>query len=115
MKLKQVNIIMLPSNKEEYAPTDAQFFIDYLTIIGVKKPTLTCQRGMSGMRLENRQHLYFVTNDLIQMDDWFIDDANQVRQAVTSDETYWKMRTNYHKIVATTNEELKLPHIFHLL
>ena len=55
------------------------------------------------------QHLYFTTDDEIKEGDWYIDDCNLIRQAVTSDKDYWDRRPTYKKIVATTDKSLGLP------
>ena len=52
------------------------------------------------------QHLYFLSSDKICEGDWYIDDCNQVRQSVTSDEEYWSVRQDYKKIIATTDKSL---------
>lgn len=55
------------------------------------------------------QHLYFTTDEEIKEGDWYIDDCNLIRQAVTSDKDYWDRRPTYKKIVATTDKSLGLP------
>ena len=56
--------------------------------------------------LSGNQHLYITTDEEIKEGDWYIDDANQVRQAVTSDLEYWETRKEYKKIIATTDKSL---------
>lgn len=56
------------------------------------------------------QNLYFLANDEpMRIDDWYIDDTNTIRQAVTDDKDYWSRRKDYWKIVATTDKSLNLP------
>src|SRR5690606_23945131 len=54
------------------------------------------------------QHLYILSYEDIQVGDFYIDDCNLIRQAITSDKDYWASRPDYKKIIATTNEELRL-------
>jgi hypothetical protein len=53
--------------------------------------------------------LYITSDEPIVESDWYIDDANTVRQAVTSDSDYWERRPEYKKIIATTDTSLGLP------
>jgi hypothetical protein len=55
------------------------------------------------------QHLYFTSDEPIQDCDWYIDDCNQIRKSFTSDKEYWKPRTSYKKIIASTDPALGLP------
>lgn len=48
-------------------------------------------------------------NEKIEEGDWYIDDCDKVRQAVTSDKDYWNARPDYHKIIASTDKSLDLP------
>jgi len=57
------------------------------------------------------QHLYLVSNREINVDDWYIDDRNNVRQAVVDDKEYWKARVNYRKIESTTDVSLNIKKI----
>jgi hypothetical protein len=57
------------------------------------------------------QHLYFTSDEPIQDCDWYIDDCNQIRKSFTSDKEYWKPRTSYKKIIASTDPALGLPAI----
>jgi hypothetical protein len=58
------------------------------------------------------QHLYLISLDLDEKIEesgcWYIDDTNTVRKSVTSDKDYWKKRSGYHKIIASTDESLLL-------
>ena len=40
------------------------------------------------------------------MDDWYLDDTNSVRQAITECESYWTHRKKYQKIILTTDQDL---------
>lgn len=53
--------------------------------------------------------LYFTTDSEIKEGDWYIDDCNLIRQAVTSDKDYWDRRPTYKKIVTSTDKSLGLP------
>lgn len=54
------------------------------------------------------QHLYFLSDDEIKEGDWYVDDTNTIRKAITSDPDYWKVRPKYKKIIATTDTSLKI-------
>jgi len=54
------------------------------------------------------QHLYITSNDEIKEGDWYIDDTDAVRKSVTCDKDYWSRRTDYKKIIATTDKSLGL-------
>ena len=57
------------------------------------------------------QYLYFLSDKKIKKDDWYIDDSNSIRQAITSDEDYWERRKGDKKIIATNNPYLKIKEI----
>ena len=57
------------------------------------------------------QYLYFLSDEKIKKDDWYIDDSNSIRQAITSDEDYWERRKGDKKIIATNNPYLKIKEI----
>ena len=52
------------------------------------------------------QHIYITSNEEIKMDDWYLDDTNSVRQAITECESYWTHRKKYQKIILTTDQDL---------
>ena len=52
------------------------------------------------------QYLYIISDDEIKMDDWYLDDTNSVRQAITECESYWTHRKKYQKIILTTDQDL---------
>ena len=52
------------------------------------------------------QHLYFLSDRKIEIDDWYLDDRKQRRQCVVDDAEYWATRTSYKKIEATTDAYL---------
>ncbi len=54
------------------------------------------------------QHLYIIGEEPIKTGDWYTDDVNAIRKAVTSDPSYWKTRKDYMKIIASTNESLAI-------
>jgi hypothetical protein len=54
----------------------------------------------------NTQNIYITSNEEIKIDDWYLDDVNSVRQAITECESYWTHRKNYHKIILTTDQDL---------
>jgi hypothetical protein len=52
------------------------------------------------------QNIYITSNEEIKMDDWYLDDTNSVRQAITECESYWTHRKDYQKITLTTDQDL---------
>ena len=52
------------------------------------------------------QHIYITNSEEIKMDDWYLDDTNSVRQAITECESYWTHRKKYQKIILTTDKDL---------
>ena len=54
----------------------------------------------------NSQHIYITSDEEIKMDDWYLDDTNSVRQAITECESYWTHRKKYQKIILTDNKDL---------
>jgi hypothetical protein len=59
----------------------------------------------SGSHWEN-QNIYITSDEEIKMDDWYLDDTNSVRQAITECESYWTHRKKYQKIILTTDVDL---------
>jgi hypothetical protein len=59
----------------------------------------------SGSHWEN-QHIYITSDDEIKTDNWYLDDTNSVRQAITECESYWTHRKKYQKIILTTDASL---------
>jgi hypothetical protein len=51
-------------------------------------------------------NIYITSDEEIKMDDWYLDDTNSVRQAITECESYWTHRKKYQKIILTTDEDL---------
>ena len=56
--------------------------------------------------IEGKQHIYITSDEEIKMDDWYLDDTNSVRQAITECESYWTHRKKYQKIILTTDQDL---------
>jgi hypothetical protein len=52
------------------------------------------------------KHIYITSDKEIKMDDWYLDDTNSVRQAITECESYWTHRKKYQKIILTTDPDL---------
>jgi hypothetical protein len=52
------------------------------------------------------QNIYLTNDEKIKMDDWYLDDTNSVRQAITECESYWTHRKDYQKITLTTDIDL---------
>lgn len=50
-------------------------------------------------------HYIIVDDSEIKMDDWYLDDTNTARQAITECESYWTHRKNYKKITHSTRPE----------
>lgn len=57
------------------------------------------------------QFLYMVSDNEINIGDWYIDDSNTVRQSITSDKDYWAVRKDYKKIEATSDSSLGLEEV----
>ncbi len=51
-------------------------------------------------------NIYITSDEEIKMDDWYLDDTNSVRQAITECESYWTHRKKYQKIILTTDQSL---------
>jgi len=51
-------------------------------------------------------NIYITSEEAIKMDDWYLDDTNSVRQAITECESYWTHRKKYQKIILTTDPQL---------
>lgn len=103
MKLKR-NVVMLPTN--EKASTNGLVInpftnkIEYNDIVIKKGAKYYTDVAFT------YNHLYITSDEKIKEGDWYIDDTNAVRQSVTSDDIYWKSRTDYKKIIATTDKSL---------
>ena len=52
------------------------------------------------------KHIYITSDDEIKTDNWYLDDTNSVRQAITECESYWTHRKKYQKIILTTDQDL---------
>ena len=52
------------------------------------------------------KNIYITSDEEIKMDDWYLDDTNSVRQAITECESYWTHRKKYQKIILTTDQDL---------
>ena len=101
MKLKR-QVVMLATNQR------ANLFINKMNGRLLYDNDSTLDRVLpSG----SYQHLYILSDEPIKEDDWYIDDTDAVRQAVTSDADYWSRRKGYKKIVAATDKSLLLPAI----
>jgi hypothetical protein len=55
---------------------------------------------------DSEVNIYITSNEEIKMDDWYLDDTNSVRQAITECESYWTHRKKYQKIILTTDPSL---------
>lgn len=103
MEVKRVRakVIMLPTeNKQDNIPL-------HLGVDG--KLRCNYSNRYANVLVEKAQHLYFTTDEEIKEGDWYIDDCNLIRQAVTSDKDYWDRRPTYKKIVTSTDKSLGLP------
>jgi hypothetical protein len=55
---------------------------------------------------------YYVSDEKIKLDEFYIDDTNAIRTATTECETYWTTRKSYKKVIATNNpSSIKLPKV----
>jgi hypothetical protein len=88
------NIHLLPTDKPSRLYKTANFL-------------LLDSKAMPNNTLETKnQNIYITSDDEIKMDDWYLDDTNSVRQAITECESYWTHRKKYQKIILTTDPEL---------
>lgn len=46
------------------------------------------------------QQLFITDDKLCEKGDWYLDDTNQIRQAITDDPDYWAVRNDYCHIIA---------------
>ena len=99
--LKRAKVVMLPAN--EKAPSNILLWEirNKLTYLETETTTRECKSGFP-------QHLYTTSDDEIKEGDWYIDDTSTVRQSFTSDKDYWSVRTDYKKIITTTDSSLKI-------
>jgi hypothetical protein len=58
--------------------------------------------------LEGNKSVLVDESTEIRMDDYYMDDRDLVRQAVTSDKDYWLRRPDYYKVIATINHSISL-------
>ena len=89
---KESQVIMLPTDKAQGCIIKHEGGLGMGYIKGFHS------QGYLKGNNETSHHLYFTTDEGIKEGDWYIDDANQVRQAVTSDLEYWETRKEYKKI-----------------
>lgn len=64
--------------------------------------------GSSIVKWEN-QHLYIVSDDKIEKNDWYIGDFKEIKQATNFTIPYIKNCDNFKKIIATTDQSLLVP------
>lgn len=110
MEHETYQVLMLPQNKKGWNKGE---------IITISTTEIDIAKANSNSGLYNAvapnnfiyqsQHLYFTSNEEIKEGDWYIDDASFVRRPITSDLTYWSVRKEYKKIVASTDSSLRLP------
>ena len=55
------------------------------------------------------QELYITSDEKIKLNDWYIDDVDQVRQNFIDDKEYWAVRKDYKKVISSTDKSLNLP------
>lgn len=109
MKYQEANIIMIDANERQSFNNRAINYPSDYCLWGNK---LYHKNGVDyPFNLATFQHFYVISDEKIKQGDWYIDDCNQIRQSVTSNREYWAVRTNYKKIIATTNKDLGLPQL----
>jgi len=54
---------------------------------------------------------YYVSDEKIKLDEYYIDDTNAIRQTITECETYWTTRKSYKKLIATNNSSIDIPKV----
>jgi hypothetical protein len=86
------NVHLIPTDK----PSRLHLIEDVLTFTN-KYKTSVC---------DSEVNIYITSDDEIKMDDWYLDDTNSVRQAITECESYWTHRKKYQKIILTDNPDL---------
>lgn len=97
---KKCKVVMLPTNKkanEKMYPTiiakEGNKLYNY------SSPNYSYDKAMF-------QDLYITSNDEIKEGDWYMDDTSTVRQSFAFDKDYWSVRTDYKKIIASTDSSL---------
>lgn len=51
-------------------------------------------------------HLVITSDEQIKKSDWYIDDANKIRQNITTDLDYWALRKAYKKIICSNHTSI---------
>lgn len=103
MSFKKCQVLLLPTNEKaigclvkgfktlQYHPS--QFFTqEYLKLHN-----------------HNSEHLYIVSDDKIEKNDWYIGDFKEIKQATNFTIPYIKNCDNFKKIIATTDQSLLIP------
>lgn len=54
-----------------------------------------------------KQHLYVVSDEEIKTGDWYLDLQGRINYPILSGHEYWGLRTDYKKIIATTDSLLQ--------
>lgn len=103
-QFKRAKVVMIPTNqklKNGIWLRSAKFGTDQHLFNNIYS-------AVCGPALMNEcyQHLYITSDDKINAEDWYIDDTNTIRKAITSDPDYWEVRPEYKKIIATTDTSL---------
>ena len=111
----KVKVIILPTAVEPYKMPYYKHIPKSDIVLGLvdslkysKGLGFTKDRGtIDNFSKEMYQHIYLTYPEAkIEDKNWYIDDINRVRQAVTSDSWYWESRKSYNKIVCSTNKSL---------
>jgi hypothetical protein len=88
---KRVNIHLIPTEKVQGL---GKFF--YKEVSG--KWVFTFNANV----LDGIPHQLIITDDsVIGLHDWYLDDANQIRQSIIDDADYWAARKSYKRIIAS--------------
>ena len=100
----EATVVMLPTKDKSWL-----FLKPDNKTLGKYSPHLPLRGILEGLF---PQYLYTTVSQEVEpiLDgEWYIDDTNTVRQALTSDKDYWKVRQDYVKIIATTDMALITP------
>lgn len=110
---KKAKVVMLPADKDGWAKGDITLCINAIMSGSANIGTIhiATYDYPAPNPYHQPQHIYLTTDDVIEAGDWYIDDCNLVRQAITSDKDYWAVRKEYKKVISSTDPSLSLPGI----
>jgi hypothetical protein len=108
---QKVSIVMLPANRDVFAPVETGIYINALSIKGNRNPYLSLDKYLDGVQIFNSQYLYFLSNEEIKEGDWvynkerntvvYVDCSANANLANTEKDVRFK-------VIATTDPALTL-------